>query len=197
MKLRAPAPASAALRTAHLPSSAWAVRALAVAEIAVGSLVLLRPSPVVCLVLAASFAALAVVAWMFVRNPDVRSCGCFGEESPPTWAHVALDVAAAAVAAAAATTSPASLPATVRDLGWSSAAFLAGVCCIVAVAGAIATLLPDALSSYRGHEHREHDADRPRAGRHRHARTEDALRSAGVTEGHPSLWAGATAGDTR
>lgn len=190
-KLRRPAPAASALVAARLPSSTSLVRILGAAEIAIGVLVLLRPAPVASLLLAAAFAALAAVAAVFVRNPEVASCGCFGEDAPATWAHVILDLAACGIALVAAVDAPESLPETLRGLGWASLPFLAGVCCIVYLARATATLLPEALSAYRGQPH-EHD--RPRTGRHRHARTEDALRAEGIAEGHPSLWGEQAAG---
>jgi hypothetical protein len=170
------------------------VRTLAVAEAALGSLVLMTVGTVACLLLAGAFAALAGVAAIFVLNPNVRSCGCFGDDTPATWAHVVADAVACAVALAAAAASPASLPATVRALGWGSVAFLAGVCCIAYLAHAATTLLPGALSAYRGdRDHAHAHADRA-GGRHRHARTEDALRAEGVAEGHPSLWGERMAG---
>ena len=192
MKLRNPRPAAAALHAARFPSSTWLVRVLAAAEIALGSLVLVRPATVACLVLAGAFGALAAAAAVFVLNPNVRSCGCFGDDAPATWAHVAADLAACAVALVSAATAPASLPETLRALGWASVAFVAGVVCIAALAHAAATLAPDAFAAYRGgtHGHEHHAA----GGRHRHTRTEDALRAAGVTEGHPSLWGEPTAG---
>ena len=194
MKLRNPRPAAIALHAARFPSSTWLVRALATAEIALGSVVLVRPGTVACLALAGAFAVLSAAAAVFVLNPNVRSCGCFGDGAPATWAHVAADLAACAVALVSAATAPASLPETLRALGWTSVAFVAGVLCIASLAHAAATLLPGAFAAYRGgtHDH-EH---RAAGGRHRHARTEDALRAAGVTEGHPSLWGEAAAGTT-
>ena len=59
---------------------------------------------------------------------------------------------------------------------------------IVFLAHAVVTLLPTAFGAYRG----EHDHGRHRDGNGgRIQRTEDALRSAGVEVGHPSLWGGA------
>ena len=190
-KLRRPGSAAAALRAARFPSAVWLVRVLAVAEIAIGALVLVRPVPAACLLLAASFGALAAVAAVFWRNPDVRSCGCFGDDAPATWAHVALDVAACGVGVAGAVTDPAPLPSTIAALGWTSVVFLTAICCVVYLAEAAARLLPAALSSYRGDPHdRRHD----HRGRDRHRRTEDVLLAAGVGEGHPSLWGEQTAG---
>jgi hypothetical protein len=203
-KLRNPRPAAAALYAARLPSSVWLVRTLAVAEIALGSLVLVRPGTVACLLLAGAFAALGAVAAVFVVNPRVRSCGCFGDDAPTTWAHVIADATACAVALVAAATALASLPDTLRSLGWTSVAFLAGVWCLVYLAHAAATLLPGALTAYRGRTEpagHDHDQDHGQAHgdggagrRHRHARTEDALRAVGVAEGHPSLWGEQPAG---
>jgi len=192
MKVRNPRPAATALHAARFPSSPWLVRALAAAEIALGLVVLVRPGTLACLLLAGTFAALAAAAGVFVLNPNVRSCGCFGDDAPATWAHVAADLAACGVALVSAATAPASLPETLRALGWTSVAFVAGVFCIAYLVHAAATLLPGALTAYRGgtHDHEHHAA----GGRHRHARTEDALSAAGVTAGHPSLWGEPMAG---
>ena len=51
------------------------------------------------------------------------------------------------------------------------------------------TLLPAAFGAYRGVH--DHGWNRDGNGAGRVQRTEDALRSAGVEAGHPSLWGGA------
>jgi len=189
-KLRNAHPAAEALRAAQLPSAAWLVRALAAGEVGLGLWILVRPRPGACLLLAVAFAALGIAAAGFARNPRVRSCGCFGEDAPPNALHVVLDLLAAAVAAAAAFLSPSSLPATLRALGWWSIPFLAGVWGIIYAARAVGTHLQAALSAYRGHTHGHEQRSRPRD---RHRRAEDVLRSAGIVEGHPSLWGGRSA----
>jgi hypothetical protein len=109
---------------------------------------------------------------------------------PPSVVHFALNAGAVVVAAAVAVTGAQPLPSFVADLGWArGTAFLLGVAAIVSLAYAVVTLFPEAFAAYRGvHDHRRH-GDQTGAGRMQ--RTEDALRAAGVGEGHPSLWGGA------
>ena len=189
-KLRRPHPAAAALRAARLPSATGLVRVLAAGEVCLGLWILARPGTAACLLLAAAFATLALAAAAFTRNPDVRSCGCFGDDAPPGAVHVVLDLLAAGTATAAAFLEPASLPATLRALGWWSIPFLAGVWALVYAARGAATHLPGAVGAYHGHA----QAPERSGSRDRHRRAEDALRSAGVVEGHPSLWGGRAAG---
>lgn len=189
-KVRSPRPAAAALFAVGLPLPAWLIRVVAVAEVALGALALLRPTPVVAVLVAVAFAGFAVVAALFVWNPRVRSCGCLGDgDVPPSVAHVALTAGAAASAVIVAATSLESLPSVVATLGWMGPVFLLGVGAIIFLSHAVVTMYPAAFGAYRGvHDHgRDHD----QSGGGRIQRTEDALRSAGVEVGHPSLWGAA------
>jgi hypothetical protein len=190
-KVRSPRPAAAALGAMGLPLPIGIIRVAACAEVALGVLVLLRPVPLVAAAVVVAYACFTAVAGLYLWSPRVRSCGCLGDRVvPPSVVHVALNAAAVASAAAVAVTGAHPLPSFVADLGWArGAAFVLGVAAIVYLAYAVDTLFPEAFAAYRGvHDHSRH-GDQTGSGRMQ--RTEDALRSAGVGQGHPSLWGGA------
>lgn len=93
-------PTRGALRAAHLPSSKVVVRVLAVTEVLVGaaSLTFDHPGPVLALgVLYVGFAGF--VGWSMRRGLPIQSCGCFGKtDTPPTAAHVVVNLTLAAAA---------------------------------------------------------------------------------------------------
>jgi hypothetical protein len=187
-KMRSPRAASTALTAVGIPAPVGLVRVAAGAEIALGIAALLRPVPLVALGVALAYVCFALVSAVFLWSPRVRSCGCLGDkEVPPSVAHVALNAAAVAVAVVAVATGVASLPTTMRALGWSAPAFVLSVGVLAYLAQAVVTLFPAAFAAYRG----EHDhGRRSEGGAVRLQRTEDALRSAGVGADHPSLWGG-------
>lgn len=189
-KVRSPRPAAAALYAVGLRVPAAVVRVAACAEVALGTAALLRPTPMIAAMVAVAYAGFAVVAALFVWSPRVRSCGCLGDRDvPPGVVHVALNAGAAVAAVAVTATGLESLPSVVASLGWMGPFFLLGVAAIVFLAHAAVTLLPAAFSAYQGVH--DHGWNRDGNGAGRVQRTEDALRSAGVEVGHPSLWGGA------
>ena len=108
-KLAIPAPSRVALRTAGLWSSAWAVRLLGTAELALAAAILAGTGQSGAN--RAAVAALAALyggfAWFSARVAKVgrgrAGCGCFGrEEAPVTALHVWVNVAIAVVVAGAA-----------------------------------------------------------------------------------------------
>jgi Methylamine utilisation protein MauE len=187
-KVRSPRPAAAALFAAGVPVTGWMVRALAIAEIALGVTAILRPTPAVAFAVAGAYVVFAAAAAMFLWSPRVRSCGCLGDRAvPPSVLHVLMNLAAAAFAAAAALTGVDSLPSSVTALGWRAALLVAGSAAIAYLAAAAVSMFPAAYGTYEG----EHDHRRERGGNTsvaRLRRTEDVLRDAGVEAGHPSLW---------
>jgi Methylamine utilisation protein MauE len=190
-KVRSPRPAAAALGAVGLPLPIGIIRVAACAEVALGTLALVRPEPLVAAMVALAYACFTVVSALFLWSPRVRSCGCLGDRDvPPSVVHVALNAGATLAAVAVAATGALPLPSFVADLGWArGAAFLLGVAAIVYLAYAVVTLFPEAFAAYRGVHHHSRHGDQTGGGRMQ--RTEDALRSAGVGEGHPSLWGGA------
>lgn len=106
-KLGRPLPAAQAMAAAGLRVPVRlrpvAGRALGVVEAASGLAVFAVPHPAAALWLAGAYLALAGFVVVLRRRDATASCGCFGSATtPPTTAHVVLNLAAAAVALAAA-----------------------------------------------------------------------------------------------
>ena len=102
-KLIDPAPTRGALAAADLPSGAWTAPLLGVVEIAAGvsGTVLGGWASVAVGLVYLGFTGFVAVA--LIRRLPVQSCGCFGRpDTPPTWGHMAFNVASATVAGAVA-----------------------------------------------------------------------------------------------
>lgn len=95
-KVRRPADTAIALRRAGLPVPAWVVRAGAAAEVAVAGWAF-TSARVPALLVALSYLGFAAFVLLALRRGSpVSSCGCFGKaDSPPTRAHVVVNLAAA------------------------------------------------------------------------------------------------------
>lgn len=102
LKVARPATTARALRAVGVPGSATAVRVGAAVEVGVAGGAILAGSPPFAAAVALSylgFAAFVLVALR--RGVPLSSCGCFGgQDTPPTYGHLAFDLAAAAVALA-------------------------------------------------------------------------------------------------
>jgi hypothetical protein len=104
-KLRAPAPAVAALRELGLPVMAPPIRAFAAGEIALGVWALVAPTSIVAIALACCYATFAELALMLARRR--AACGCFGEgDSPASRVQALLSAVLSLACAAAAVWSP-------------------------------------------------------------------------------------------
>jgi hypothetical protein len=104
-----PSSTTKALRQARIPATDWAVRAGAVAEVAIGVAALAGTTAGAALT-AASYALFAAFVALGLRTGSpISTCGCFGEpDAKPTVLHLVLNVGAAAVAAVGVTgTAPA------------------------------------------------------------------------------------------
>lgn len=106
LKILRPAATARAMREMGLPVSPTVVRAGALIELAIAAGALVGGGRPLAALVAASYAGFAAfVLAALRRGVPLSSCGCFGiGDTPPTAAHLALDVAAAAVAAAVART---------------------------------------------------------------------------------------------
>ncbi|MCU4183200.1 hypothetical protein K6U06_02420 [Acidiferrimicrobium sp. IK] len=140
-KVRRPADSSIALRAAGLPATPGRVRAVAAAETAVGVAALVAPGPVPALLVALSFAGFAVfVAVALRRRLPLASCGCFGRpDTPPSWAHVVVNVVAAGSALAWAFSQSRSLPSTLAGQAWRAVPLAAGSLVVCAMAAIVLT----------------------------------------------------------
>jgi methylamine utilization protein MauE len=106
LKMLEPADTAHALAALRLPSARPLVRFAGTVEafIAIGALV--YGSRALAIAVAVSYFAFAVFVMVALRSGlPITSCGCFGKvDTPPSWVHIAIDVAAAGVAAGAAFT---------------------------------------------------------------------------------------------
>lgn len=106
-KVRTPRPARDALALIGPRVPALAIRALGLAEIALGAFAVFRPVPIAAGLVAFAYAAFAVTALLLLRTDRSADCGCFGQaSSTASLAHVALNVVACAVGIAAGFTRP-------------------------------------------------------------------------------------------
>lgn len=145
-KVRDPLPLVRALRSVSLPAGRTGVRLLAVAEVAVGLLAVLRPSRPAALLVAAAYAVFTGFVLLALRRGGVlTSCGCFGRsDTPPTRVHVAV-TAALALSAAAVAADPPSTP------GWSDVGQLplvvASAALVTGLAYVVLAVLPTATAA--------------------------------------------------
>src|SRR6476469_2189076 len=108
-KVRDPLPLVRALRAAGMPAGRLLVRAVALAEIAVGGWALIAPGRLSAgLVAAAYLVFTAFVVRVLTRGGVLGSCGCFGKpDTPATRTHAALTGLAALTALTVALDPPA------------------------------------------------------------------------------------------
>ena len=135
-KFADPEPTSGALRAAGLPSSRLSVLGLASSEVVVGTAALLFSGPTFAWAVAVVYAAFAgFVALAMSRRLPIASCGCFGKaDTPPTWIHLVINLAAVGGAITYATVGGQSLPSVLGEqplAGIAYVGFLAiGVYCL-------------------------------------------------------------------
>ena len=149
-KLRSPAAAADALRSAGLPSGALPARLVGTAEAAIGLLVLVAPARPALLLMAALYAVLAAFALrLLLAAEPAASCGCFGADAPPSPLHAGFDAGAALVALSAAFDPPPGLPELAARAPLAGVALVAG--CLAAAYAMTLVLgrLPAALAAYR------------------------------------------------
>jgi len=153
-KLRKPGQLVRALASAGLPAGPGGVRLIASAELAVGTVCLIRPSAAAAVGLGIGYLGFAAfLAFLLVAKPSMGSCGCAGDRDvPPSWFHVVLDLVAAGSAFGVAATSPGSpgMVVLAAPLPMHGISFVAGVGLLGYLAFLCAAYLPQALTSYHG-----------------------------------------------
>jgi Methylamine utilisation protein MauE len=99
-----PLPTARALRAAGLPSSASLVRLLGAGEAVLALVALTVAGPAPAALVAISYAGFAAfIGYARARGLAISSCGCFGKpDTPPTAAHLVVDLVAASLAVIAA-----------------------------------------------------------------------------------------------
>jgi len=127
-----PSPTSRALSLARLPSAQWAVRVGGAGEAALGVAAATTGSRPLAALVAVSYALFAgFVCLALTRGTPLSSCGCLGKvDTPPTAAHVMLNVSIAAVGIACAATGQVSVAAVLRHQPLLGVPFLWLTACI-------------------------------------------------------------------
>jgi hypothetical protein len=148
-KLLDPAPTRGALREMGLPWRGPVVPVLATAEVATGVVALAVGTWWTAAALAAWYAAFAVfVAVALRRETPLSSCGCLGSpDTPPSVAHLGLDVVFAATAVAVAVAPYGALDAVLADQAWWGIPFLLWVGIGVYVSYLLLAVLPLTLEA--------------------------------------------------
>ena len=149
-KVRDPLPLVRALRAAGMPAGRLLVRAVALAEIAVGGWALIAPGRLSAALVAAAYLVFtAFVVRVLTRGGVLGSCGCFGKpDTPATRTHAALTGLAALTALTVALDPPAGAWTTV-DATTLTTLGLAGVIGFLAwqVMAVLPTTSPAAVRS--------------------------------------------------
>jgi hypothetical protein len=150
-KVATPAATRVALRSAGLPSSAPAARALGAIELAIAAAALAIGGRVPAALTAAAYLGFA---W-FARRLDratrgTASCGCFGASSAPVGTvHIAFDLATAVLLVGAVANPAAGIATAIDDTPWSGAPFLALTALLTWMAYVSLTILPATLAAGR------------------------------------------------
>jgi hypothetical protein len=185
-KARRPRPTAQALYAAGLPGSQAGVRALGAAEIVIGGAALIRPAPWSAAAVAMLYLVFAgVVTFLLVARPGAASCGCTGSrETPPSWLHVGMNLAASCIAVGVAIVGAPSVANTVSTLGAAALPAAIGLATAGWLVSVVVAEVPGAARAWTPPTHHEAAAFDP----DRHRRADVALTTAGVAAGHPSLW---------
>jgi hypothetical protein len=153
LKALEPGDTAHALRTLRFPVGRTAVRVGGAAEALLATAALVSGLPVLVALVALSYAAFAVVVYVALRSGrPISSCGCFGKvDTPPSWAHIGIDVVSAGFAAAAAfaSTSEIALPDVIADQPLAGVPFLLLVAVGVGFVFLALTALPKTLAAMR------------------------------------------------
>ena len=104
MKLLVPQSAASLFKSLRLRGGVWLARPAGSAEVIVGAGALVTGAWLFTAAVALTYLVFAFVVWRGLVV-GIESCGCFGDLSaPPSWIHLAGNVALAAVSIAAAVT---------------------------------------------------------------------------------------------
>jgi hypothetical protein len=188
-KLARPRPTAQALLDVGWPASDAIARGIGVVEIVVGAVALLVGGVVPALALAAVYLAFSgFLGFVLSMHPDAGSCGCAGTKAvPPSRLHLAFNLIAAASGVAYALVDGAGVVTWIGDLGLATLVVVPGLALAGWLVLVAVTEAPEAWRAWVSpapHEDHEHEP------RDHHARAEEALSSAGIGPGHPSLWPG-------
>ena len=98
-KVTEPGDTARAMRSVGLPTSELFVRILAVAEVSIGLAVIAIGGPIPSLLLGLIYLGFAgYIILAMSKGGSIASCGCFGKaDTPPTYGHLLLNIAAGTV----------------------------------------------------------------------------------------------------
>jgi hypothetical protein len=148
-KVARPDPARVALRTTGLPSTAIAVRALGVTEVAIAAVVLLYGHEMGgALVALAYFGFAGFASLLASKSRRAVPCGCFGSGSAPvSYLHVGVNLVLAAVGIAAVVRPTDPLVDVVRGTPGAGIPFLAFTALLTWLLLVVLTALPEVLQA--------------------------------------------------
>lgn len=151
LKLVDPGPTRLSLRSAGLPSTALAARAVGVGELVVTAYVLGWGGRLGAALVAAAYLAFAGFSHRVIRATRGKaSCGCFGSsDAPLTNLHVGVDLAIAGVALLAVLDPVPGLAAVAADTPWGGAVFLAFTVLLAWLVQVVLTALPELQAAAR------------------------------------------------
>ncbi len=100
LKAVRPVETANALSGVGLPAPSWLVRAGGGAEVVIGAFAVAAGGRVAAILVGGSYLVFAAfVAAALLRNAPISSCGCFGRaDTPPSFAHLVVNLLAASVA---------------------------------------------------------------------------------------------------
>jgi hypothetical protein len=138
LKAWRPVDTANALRGVGLPGGSWLVRVGGAFEVAVGAVALAVGDRLVAALVAASYAGFAAfVGAALARDAPISSCACFGRaDTPPSRAHVVVNVVLAVAATVVAVDPPASLREVVAGQPLAGIPFV-----LLVIAGVVAVFL--------------------------------------------------------
>ncbi|CAN5407116.1 hypothetical protein BH10ACT1_BH10ACT1_18530 [soil metagenome] len=144
LKLTQPGPTRIALRSAGLPGTVLAARALGAGELAVTAYVLVAGGRLGAALLAAAYLAFAAFsALVRSKTSGQASCGCFGaSDAPLTNLHVGVDLAIAVVALVAVADPVPGIVEVARDTPLAGIPFLGFTALLAWLVQVLLTALP-------------------------------------------------------
>ena len=151
IKLTTPAPTRVALRTAGLPGTVLAARALGMIEVAIALYTLAWGGRLASGLVALAYIGFAGFSLVVINKTRGQApCGCFGaSEAPLTNLHVAVDLALAAVAVAAVADPVPGLFAVATDTPLFGVPFLGFIVLLAWLVQVLLTALPELQAAAR------------------------------------------------
>jgi hypothetical protein len=151
LKLTSPDPTRVALRSAGLPSSVWAARAIGLGELGATAYVIGWGGRLGAALVALAYLAFAAFSLRVISATRGRaSCGCFGSsDAPLTNLHVVVDLAIAAVALVAVADPVPGLGAVAADTPWAGSVFLGFTVLLAWLVQVLLTALPELQAAAR------------------------------------------------